>query len=109
MNNSAVSIEQVEIDSDFSQLLGPVISALQLACEARNSALTISCLDTFQKLISYDLVDNLIEKEGRISSLYQVVDSICLCSVGSENDEKIQLQIVKVLAVLMQGLALCHY
>lgn len=79
---------------NFPFLLEPVIQVLQMACEAKSADLTISCLDSMQKLIAYNCVGEEVQKEGQISMLDQLVDSICLSA--AETDEKVHLQIVKV-------------
>lgn len=74
-----------------------ILTALQTAIDTRSANLMTIALDCLGKFITYNYLADIEDEAAQSQVMERVVDSICDSFIGEDTNEKVQLQIIKVL------------
>ncbi|KAF3937435.1 hypothetical protein ABW19_dt0208610 [Dactylella cylindrospora] len=74
-----------------------VFEPLRLACLTHTTALTVTSLDSIDKLISYGYFNSSTSATSTTPLIERAIDTIAACFIGDVTDDKVQMQIIKAL------------
>ncbi|EPS35263.1 hypothetical protein H072_11451 [Dactylellina haptotyla CBS 200.50] len=74
-----------------------VFEPLRLACLTHTTTLTVTSLDSIDKLISYGYFTTSPSSTTTTPLIERAIDTIAACFIGDVTDDKVQMQIIKAL------------